>query len=107
MNYASDKYVKVENVNVDSVTLPASSTPLIITDPADDFAFRAGILNSLVNGRYVHVVEPGHVKQVCAEVYNNNVDLIGTTETSVDPAVRVIVERGSVVFAGHQNRVEV
>lgn len=107
MNYASDKYVKVENVNVDPVTLPPSSTPLIITDPANDFAFRAGVLNSLVNGRYVHVVEPGQLGQVCAEVYNNNVDVIGTTETSVDPSVRVIVERGSGVFGGHQNRVEV
>lgn len=65
MNYASDKYVKVDNVNVEPVTLPASSNPLIITDAADDFAFRAGILNSLVNGRYVHVVEAGELNEVC------------------------------------------
>jgi hypothetical protein len=56
MNYASDKYCKVDNVNVEPITLPASTNPLIITDPANDFAFRAGILNSLINGRYVHVV---------------------------------------------------
>jgi hypothetical protein len=66
MNYTQDKYMKVDNVNVEPVTLPPSSNPLIITDPADDFAFRAGVLNSLVNGRYVHVVEPGQVGQVCA-----------------------------------------
>jgi hypothetical protein len=66
MNYTQDKYLKVDNVNVEPVILPPSSNPLIITDPADDFAFRAGVLNSLVNGRYVHVVEPGQVGQVCA-----------------------------------------
>lgn len=66
MNYASDKYCKVENVNVEPITLPASSKPVIITDPADDFAFRAGVLNSLINGRYIHVVEPGQAAQVCS-----------------------------------------
>lgn len=40
-------------------------------------------------------------------MYNNNVDVIGTTETSVNAGVRVIVERGSGLFSGHQNRVEV
>lgn len=58
MNYASDKYLKIENVNVEAITLPSSTNPIIITDPADDFAFRAGVLNSLINGRYIHVVEP-------------------------------------------------
>ena len=66
MNYASDKYFKVENVKVEPVTIPASNNPIIITDPSDDFAFRAGVLNSLVNGRWVHVVEPSKVSQVCA-----------------------------------------
>jgi len=66
MNYASDKYCKVDNVNVEPITLPASTNPLIITDPANDFAFRAGILNSLINGRYVHVVEPNQVSQICS-----------------------------------------
>ena len=61
MNYASDNYLKVDNVNVEPINLPSSSNPLIITDTADDFAFRAGVLNSLVNGRYVHVVEAGQV----------------------------------------------
>lgn len=79
MNYTSDKYLKIDNVNVEPVTLPSSSNPIIITDPANDFAFRAGILNSLVNGRYVHVVEPGQASQVISEVYNNKVDLIGST----------------------------
>ena len=66
MNYASDKYFKVENVNVDPIILPATSNPIVITDPSNDFAFRAGVLNSLINGRYVHVVEPNQVSQVCA-----------------------------------------
>jgi hypothetical protein len=66
MNYASDKYFKVQNVNVEPVILPASKNPIIITDPTDDFAFRAGVLNSLVNGRWVHVVESSKVSQVCA-----------------------------------------
>lgn len=56
MNYASDRFFKVDNVTVEPVTLPSSKNTIIITDPADDFAFRAGVLNSLVNGRYVHVV---------------------------------------------------
>lgn len=79
MNYTSDKYFKVENVDVEPIVLPSSTNPIIITDPADDFAFRAGVLNSLVNGRYIHVVEPAHVAQICTEVYGNKVDLIGTT----------------------------
>ena len=83
------------------MTLPSSSFPLIITDPANDFAFRAGVLNSLASGRYVHVVEKEHVARVCAEVYKNQVDVIGTSETSLDPNVRVIVEKGSGLFASH------
>ena len=58
MNYASDKYFKIDNVNVEAITIPSSANPIIVTDPADDFAFRTGVLNSLINGRYVHVVEP-------------------------------------------------
>lgn len=106
MNYASDRFFKVENVNVEPIALPASTNPIIITDPADDFAFRAGVLNSLVNGRWIHVVEPKQLSQVCSEVYNNKVDLIGTSETSVDPSVNVIVPRGSSLFSSHKNRVE-
>jgi hypothetical protein len=56
MNYASDRFFKVDSTNVEAIALPPSSNPIIITDPANDFAFRAGILNSLINGRYVHVV---------------------------------------------------
>jgi hypothetical protein len=66
MNYASDRFFKVDNVNAEPVALPVSNNTIIITDPANDFAFRAGVLNSLVNGRYVHVVEAGHVASICA-----------------------------------------
>ena len=103
MNYASDKNFNVEPVNVQPVPIDGNN-PIVITDSANDFAFRAGVLNSLTNGRYLHVVEQAHVARLCAEVYNNKVDLIGTAETSVDPAVRVIVEKGSNLFATHQNR---
>lgn len=107
MNYASDKYFKVESAQVEPITIPASNNAIVITDPADDFTFRAGVLNSLVNGRYIHVVEPGHLSQVCAEVYGNKCDVISNIETSLAPEVNVIVPRGSQLFTSHKNRIEV
>lgn len=56
MNYASDKYFNIAPIYVQPFTIPSSTNPIIITDPSNDFAFRAGILNSLVGGRFVHVV---------------------------------------------------
>lgn len=106
MNYTSDKYFKVDAAQVEPVTIPSSNNAIVITDPADDFTFRAGVLNSIVNGRYVHVVEPGHLGQVCAEVYGNKCDVISTVETTLAPEVNVIVPRGSQLFTSHKNRIE-
>lgn len=59
-----------------------SSKPLIITQPAHPFAFKAGILNSLINGRYVVCAEPNDVPRA-ANLYDNNVDVIVTEECVV------------------------
>lgn len=107
MNYASDKYLKVDAAQVEPIAIPASNNPIVITDAADDFTFKAGVLNSVVNGRYIHVVEAGNLSQVCSEVYGNKCDVISSVETSLAPEVNVIVQKGSQLFSSHKNRVEV
>lgn len=66
MNYTSDKYLKVDTAQVEPITIPSSGNAIVVTDPADDFVFRAGVLNSVVNGRYIHVVEGGQLNKVCS-----------------------------------------
>ena len=54
MNYASDENYPLNlSANHEPVALPPSNNTIVITNPTNDFAFRAGILNSVVNGRYV------------------------------------------------------
>lgn len=78
MNYAEDRHFKAtEEGQFDPVSLPSSDHPLFVTQPASNFGFRAGLLNSNVNGRYVVVVEPHQVNRV-AECHQNKVDLIAT-----------------------------
>ena len=58
--------------------LPVNSEePLIITQPAHHFAFRAGILNSLINGSFVVCAEPNDVSRVI-NTYDNKVKLVAT-----------------------------
>jgi hypothetical protein len=83
--------------------LPNSNKPIVITEPAHDFAFRAATMNSLVNGRYVICAEPSQVGQV-SDIYEGNIDLIATEEVSVDDSVSVYVEKGSRILAQHSKR---
>lgn len=107
MNYASDKYFKLpENPEYEALALPESSNTIFVTQPAHDFAFRAGILNSNLNGRFVVVVEPRNVNKIAA-FHDGKVDLIATEEVvSVDSSIRVIVQKGSSILKNHQNRIE-
>ena len=77
----------------------------MITQPAHDFAFRAGILNSLVNGRYVVVAEPHDLGRV-SQIFDGKIDVIATEECQLDSKNSVYVENGSKLLAGHGNRVE-
>ena len=57
MNYAEDRYFKVAGEDSFSpAALPASENSLFITQPASELGFRAGVLNSNINGRYLVVV---------------------------------------------------
>lgn len=77
----------------------------MITQPANDYAFRAGILNSLVNGRYLVVAEPRDLPRI-SQIYEGKIDLIATEDCPVDNSTTVYVENGSDILKGHQNRVE-
>jgi hypothetical protein len=59
-----------------------STTPIVITQPANDFAFRAGILNSLVNGRFVVCAEPKGVQKI-SDLYEGKIDFIQTEEVQL------------------------
>lgn len=78
MNYAEDKYIQApQSADLAPISLPASTNPIFITQPASDLGFRAGVLNSCINGRYLVVVEPHQVNRV-AEFHSNKVDLVAT-----------------------------
>lgn len=78
MNYADDKYYKISNAtDFEPVQLPESSNSIFVTNPASDLAFRAGVLNCNINGRYLVVVEPHQVNRI-AELHDYKVDLIAT-----------------------------
>lgn len=63
-------------------------------------------MNSSLNGRFVVVVEPRNVNRV-AEYHEGKVDLVATEEViSLDPSVRVLVQKGSNILKDHQNRTE-
>jgi hypothetical protein len=49
----------------------------VITQPAHDYAFKAGILNSLINGRYLIVAEPQDLGRISA-IYEGKIDVIAT-----------------------------
>jgi len=63
-------------------------------------------LNSSINGRYVVVVEPHNVNRI-AEFHDNKVDLVATEEIpNLNENINVFVEKGSGLFQGRSNRVE-
>ena len=108
MNYAEDKYFKVPTEeNLTPATLPSTQNSLFVTQPASEFGFRAGVLNSNINGRYLVVVEPKDVNRI-AELHGNKVDLVATEEiANLNPSINVFVEKGSSLLKGHQRRTEV
>ena len=78
MNYAEDRYFKLpENPEYQAIALPESNNTIVITQPAHDFAFRAGILNSNLKGRYVVVAEHRNIHKL-TEAHNKKVDLVVT-----------------------------
>lgn len=77
----------------------------MITQPAHPFAFRAGVLNSLVNGRYVVVAEPAEVSKV-AHAHDGEIELIATEECAVPESANIFVEKGSKLLLNHPNRRE-
>jgi hypothetical protein len=107
LNYASDKYFKLpEGGQFEALSLPASDNTLFATQIASDLAFRAGILNSNLNGRYLVVVEPHNVNRI-AELHDNKVDLLATEEiANLHPDINIYVEKGSQLFQGRKNRAE-
>jgi len=84
--------------------LQDNAHPLVITQPASDLAFRAGILNSLINGRFVVVAEPQDVQKV-SDLYDGKVDIIATEDVSVNNEGIVYVAKGSSFGKSHSNRV--
>lgn len=75
-----DKYFKLSvEEQFAPLALPSSSSPLFVTETASSFAFKAGVLNSSINGRYLVVVEPQQINRI-AEYHGNKVDLVGTEE---------------------------
>lgn len=107
MNYADDKYFKLpENPEYEAIALPESKNAIFITQPAHDFAFRAGILNSNLNGKYVVVVEPRFVNKV-AQYHDGNVDLIVTEDIyGLDPSINIYVQKGSDLLKDYPKRTE-
>lgn len=108
MNYAEDKYFKIATEDAFTpIALPDSSNTLFVTQPASDFGFRAGVLNSNINGRYLVVVEPKDVNRI-AELHEHRVDLVATEEiASLHPSINVFVQKGSSVLKSHSGRIEV
>lgn len=103
-NYSNDSFTPFTGAsNHVPISLPSSSNPLLITQPAHEFAFRAGILNSLVNGRYVVVAEARDVERV-SNIYDK-IDLIATEDVYVNSNATVYVQKGSSVLSGHNNRI--
>lgn len=51
--------------------------PILITDPCSDLAFRAGVLNMLVNGKLLLCSSPDLVR-AASEFYNHELDIICT-----------------------------
>ena len=92
LNYADDKYFKLSSSeSFEPISLPSSENPLFVTQPASDFGFKAGVLNSNINGRYLVVAEPHQVNRI-AEYHNNRVDLVATEEISnLHPDINVYV----------------
>ena len=105
LNYADDKYFKLpESPSFEPIALPDSSNVLFVTNPAHDFGFRAGVLNSVVNGRYVVVVEPGQVNKVLKH-HEGKVDLVATEEIhNLNESVNLFVPKGSGLLKGHAKR---
>jgi hypothetical protein len=105
LNYADDKYFRLpENPEYEAIALPESHNTILITQPAHDFAFRAGILNSNLNGRFVVVVEPRHVNKI-AQIHDGKVDLIATEEVyGLDPSINIFVQKGSDIHRDHSLR---
>jgi len=78
-----------------------------VTQPASDFGFKAGVLNSNINGRYLVVAEPHQLNRI-AELHKNKVDLVATEEIiNLNPDINVLVEKGSSLFQGRSNRSEI
>lgn len=104
-NYSSDENTPFTGAsNHEPIKLNDSQNPIVITQPAHDFAFRAGILNSLVNGRYVVVAEPQDLGRV-SQIFDGKIDVIATEECQPDSNNTVYVENGSKLLTGHGNRV--
>ena len=51
--------------------------PIIITDPCDDLAFRAGVLNCIVHGHFLVCITPDQSK-IASEKFNHQIDIICT-----------------------------
>jgi hypothetical protein len=107
LNYAEDKYFKIAlDAQHEPLPLPSSANAVFVTQPAHDFAFRAALLNSAINGRFVVVVEPRDVNRI-AEYHNGNVDLVATEDIpNLNPAINVFVPKGSDLFKDHSKRTE-
>jgi hypothetical protein len=105
LNYVDDKYFKVAfEGQFEPIAVPQGGNVLFVIQPASEFGFRAGVLNSNVNGRYLVVVEPKDVNRI-AEFHDNKVDLIATEEVEhLNPAINVLVQKGSEVLKGHGKR---
>ena len=80
---------------------------MFVTQPASEFGFKAGVLNSNINGRYLVVVEPKDINRI-AEIHENKVDLIATEDIpNLNPSINVFVEKGSSIPRSHERRTEV
>jgi hypothetical protein len=108
LNYTEDKYLKIATEQpFTPLSLPNKSNTLFVTQPASEFGFRAGVLNSNINGRYMVIVEPKDVNRI-ASLHSNKVDLVATEEiANLHPSINVLVEKGSSLLKGHAHRTEV
>lgn len=107
LNYTTDKYFKIPyEAQVEPISLPQSDNAIFVTQPAVEFAYRAGVLNSNVNGRFVVVVEAKDVNRV-SEIHSGKVDLIGTEDVpNLNAGISVFVPKGSDLFKEHPKRTE-
>jgi hypothetical protein len=65
MNYTDDKYFKIDfGSDFEPLSIPASNNPIFVTSLTNDFSFKAGVLNSVVKGRYIVCVEPKDVNRI-------------------------------------------